>query len=140
MKKLIVFALLLIVGCAPKMQKPKGGLYNILTEQSDGGATIRFVEVLNEEKEIKMLLSDPNLRKLMDAEDLKASTFVVLNMGEKSVPGFKIDVAKITETANKIIVETKDIPPASEGIAEEGVYYYPYTVLKINSKKAIEVK
>ncbi len=141
MRKLTIISLLfLIAGCGPKIQNSKGGLYHVLTEQVDGGATIRFVEILNEEKEIKMLLSDPNLKKQINPADLKMSTFVVLNMGEKSLPGYKIEVANIIETPTRIIVETKDIAPEILGISETDVYYYPYTVLKINSKKPIEVK
>ena len=37
-------------------------LYEILTSQEDGGATIRFFEILSEEREIKMLQNDDKIK------------------------------------------------------------------------------
>ena len=72
MKKLVVLTLtILLFSCASKkvadINKP---LYELLTNQNDGGANIQFYEMITEPKEILMLLSDPNLKKKIKQEDI----------------------------------------------------------------------
>lgn len=139
MKKILFFFLILtIVGCGTKQKttvtKP---LFEILTRQEDGGASIRFYEILNEDKEIKMLQNDALLKNKITSEDIKTSNFVILNMGEKSTLGYTIDVKSVEETSDKIIIKIRDIEPKSIQTPENDVYYYPYSILKVNSKKEI---
>ena len=64
MKKIaFIFFAFLLFSCASKSKgSSKNDLYEVLTEQSTGGANFRFYEILTESKEIKMLLGDPHLK------------------------------------------------------------------------------
>lgn len=142
MKKILVFFLVLVlVGCSSTQKTPKAiQLFEILTAQEDGGATIRFFEILTEDKEIKMLQNDDLLKKKITAEDLKTSNFVILNMGEKNTLGYTIGIQSVKETQDKIIIKVRDIEPKSTLTPESDVYYYPYSILKVNSKKEISIQ
>ncbi|HEX9979177.1 MAG TPA: protease complex subunit PrcB family protein [Flavobacterium sp.] len=139
MKKVITaFVILFLVSCASK--QPVTGnkaLFEVMTVQNDGGANIRFYEILTEQKEIAMLQGDENLRNKISPSDMTNSNFIILNMGEKPSAGYSLLVEDVTETTDKIIVTVRDKEP--EGMAAT-VISYPYTILKINSKKPIEIK
>jgi len=142
MKKSLLFVLaLLLVSCGTTVIKSTGvkPLYEILTQQADGGAKIRFFEILSEEKEIVMLQNDENLKKKIKSEDIKNSNFIVLNLGEKSSSGYKIGIESAVETDKNIIITIKEIELKSSSIAT-GEYTTPYAVVKINSKKEIIIK
>ncbi len=115
-------------------------LFEILTVREDGGATIRFFEILSEEREIKMLQNDETLGKKIMASDINTANFVILNMGEKTSLGHSITVEKVEESPNQIIIFTKDNEPKSKVQEEKEVFYYPYTIVKINSKKEILIQ
>jgi len=142
MKKAIpLLVILLLISCSTNRKaiesKP---LYEILSSQEDGGATIRFFEILTEEKEIKMLQNDELLKKKINANDTKLANFVILNMGEKTTLGYTISIQKVEETPTKIIITTKDNDPKSTFPAEKEVFYYPYTIVKVNSKKEVVIQ
>jgi len=142
MKKVsLAFLALFIIGCSTKLKtnEPKP-LYEILIRQQDGGASIRFFEILTEEREIKMLQNDDLLKNKISAEDLKASNFIILNMGEKNTMGYTIEIEKVEETADKIIIKVRDVDTKTSSAPENEVYYYPYTIVKINSKKTISIQ
>ena len=141
MKKLMYLVLILVLaGCASKntlgTKKP---IFETLTTQGDGGANIRFYEILSEPKEIMMLLSDPNLKRKIKQEDIQNSNFIILNMGEKPSGGYKIEVENVEETATNIVVTVKEILPAPSD-SNISVLLSPYTIVKINSKKPIIIK
>ena len=115
-------------------------LYEILTSQEDGGATIRFFEILSEEREIKMLQNDDKIKNKITTIDTKTANFVILNMGEKTTAGYSISVQQVEETPTTIVITTQDNEPKLRLTAEREVFYYPYTIVKINSKKEIIVK
>lgn len=142
MKKVIsVFAVFLIVSCGAKKTSDTGSkaLYEILTEQSDGGGNIRFFEILTEPNEIKMLESDPYLKDKMKHDDIGNSNYVILNMGEKNTGGYSIGIEKVEETDKNIIITIKENNPAADAMVTQ-VITYPYTVVKVHSKKEIIVK
>ncbi|HEY0045089.1 MAG TPA: protease complex subunit PrcB family protein [Flavobacterium sp.] len=142
MKKVIVlFSIIMMLSCSSTKTGVAGKkpLYEILTEQGDGGATIRFFEVLTESKEIEMLQNDETMQKKIQEADLQNATFLILNMGEKTTGGYKIGVENVEETADKVIVTVKDINPEPGSMVTQA-FTYPYTVVKINSRKPIEVK
>lgn len=140
-KSFTVFLLVFLVSCSTKRSVPEiKPLFEILTSQEDGGASIRFFEILTEEKEIKMLQNDDLLKKKITAEDLKTSNFVILNMGEKNTLGYTIGIQSVKETQDKIIIKVRDIEPKSTLTPESDVYYYPYSILKVNSKKEISIQ
>jgi hypothetical protein len=139
MKKYIISAVIFILfSCASTSNKGSSGkLYEVLTAQNQGGASIRFFEILSEEQEIKMLLNDDNLKKKIKASDINTSNFVILNLGEKSTGGYTVTIEKIEETADKIIIVIKENIPNGNVTDEMS---YPYTIVKINSKKEIVFK
>jgi hypothetical protein len=59
MKKISLSLLILMfVACECSYKFEKEALYQVLTQQSDGGANIRFFEILTEPNEIRMLQND----------------------------------------------------------------------------------
>ncbi len=141
MKK-IVFALLTVflVSCSSSIkQTGKKPLFEVLTQQSDGGANIHFFEILSEPNEIAMLQNDDNLKHKIHSEDVQTSNFIVLNMGEKATGGYKIGVETVVETDKSIIITVKETLPEPNAMVTQ-VVTYPYCIVKINSKKEIIIK
>ena len=91
--------------CSCSSGTPKGSkpLYEILTQQADGGARISFYEYLTEAKEIKMLQNDPQLRKKINENELSTCNFVILNAGEKETFGYQFAIDHVTETKDSIL-------------------------------------
>ncbi|WP_316633787.1 protease complex subunit PrcB family protein [uncultured Flavobacterium sp.] len=140
MKKVIlVLAVFALVSCGAKKTSDSKALYEVLTEQSDGGGNIKFFEILTEPNEIKMLENDPLLAHKMNHNDIGNSNYVILNMGEKNTGGYSIGVEKVEETDKNIIITVKENNPAPDAMVTQ-VITYPYTVVKIHSKKDIIVK
>lgn len=141
MKK-IVFALLTVflVSCSSSIkQTGKKPLFEVLTQQSDGGANIHFFEILSEPNEIAMLQNDDNLKHKIHSEDVQTSNFIVLNMGEKATGGYEIGVETVVETDKNIIITVKETLPEPNAMVTQ-VVTYPYCIVKINSKKEIIIK
>ena len=140
-KAAIIFLLVFMISCSSsnKLTEPKQ-LIEILSTQEDGGATIRFFEILSEEREIKMLQNDELLKGKINAGDIKTSNFIILNMGEKTTLGYTISIQKVEETDTSIIIVTKDNEPKSKRVEEKEVFYYPYTIVKVNSKKELIIQ
>lgn len=142
MKKYIIALLsFTILSCgvsAPKITD-KNVLYEVLTQQANGGANIRFFEILSEPKEIKMLQNDENLRNKISPTAIQNSNFVILNMGEKTTGGYSIGVDSVLETDKNIIITVKDNNPKLGDMVSQ-VITYPFCVVKINSKKDIIIK
>ena len=114
-------------------------LYEVLTIQDDGGANIRFFEILSESNEIAMLQNDDKLKNKLKPDDIKTSNFIVFNMGEKTADGYKINIESAVETDKNIIITIKEITPESNTIGTQEVKM-PYCIVKINSKKEIIIK
>jgi hypothetical protein len=141
MKKLIsVLAVFVLISCgAKKTSESNVALYEVLTQQSDGGGNIKFFEILSEPNEILMLQNDPLLKSKMKQDDIATSNYVILNMGEKSSGGYSIGVEKVEETEKNIIITVKENAPAKDAMVIQ-VISYPYTVVKVHSKKEIIIK
>ena len=142
MKKVIsVLIVFVLTSCGAKKTADSGSkvLYEVLTEQSDGGGNIKFFEILTEPNEIKMLESDPLLKDKMKDDDISNSNYVILNMGEKNTGGYSIKVEKVEETDKNIIITVKEVSPAADAMTMQ-VITYPYTVVKVHSKKEIIIK
>ena len=141
MKK-IVFVLLtaVLVSCSSsKKQTGRNSLFEVLTQQPDGGASIQFFEILSESKEIAMLQNDEKLKNKIHPNDIQTCNFVVLNMGEKNSGGYKIGVENVVETDKNIIITVKETIPEPNAMVTQ-VMTYPYCIVKINSKKEIIIK
>ncbi|WP_304198349.1 protease complex subunit PrcB family protein [Flavobacterium alvei] len=142
MKKIVLFFLtLLLVSCVASSSKKSdsNSLYEVLTNQADGGASIRFFEILSDEKEIAMLQNDEKLKNKIKPTDIQTSNFIVLNMGEKTSGGYKISIESAVETDKNIIITLKETAPESGSNASQEITT-PYCVVKINSKKEIIIK
>lgn len=135
---LILFCTLFSCSTAVKIAEHKP-LFEVLTEQEDGGANIRFFEILSEPNEIAMLQNDDKLKNKIKANDVQTSNFLVLNLGEKTSDGYKIKVESAVETDKNIIVTLKEIRPEGT-ISNSGAITTPYSIIKINSKKEIIIK
>lgn len=142
MKKIIsIVAVFLLISCGAKKSSDSGSkvLYEVLTEQTDGGGNIRFFEILTEPNEIKMLEKDPHLKDKMKHDDISNCNYVILNMGEKNTGGYSIGIEKVEETDKNIIITVKEKNPAPDAMVMQ-VITYPYSVVKVHSKKEIIVK
>lgn len=130
-----------IVACSSQKtgKSAEHPLYEVLLQSDQDGGEFQFYEILTEEKEIKMLLGDPDLRKKIDDDDIRTANFVILNMGEKTSGGYSIEIDSVIEEADKIIIKVKEVKPA-EGSMTTSVMTYPFAVVKINSKKKIEIQ
>ncbi|MFI0489886.1 protease complex subunit PrcB family protein [Flavobacterium sp.] len=141
MKKIsILFLTLILFSCATSVKNSANKpLFEILTQQNDGGANIRFFEILTEPNEIKMLQNDAKLKNKISSNDIQTSNFIVLNMGEKATAGCKIGIESILETDKNIIITVKETSPKSHSTVSQ-VFTYPYCIVKVNSKKEIIIK
>ena len=144
MKKIAFLLPLLIIGCSTTtktavIENKAKGLYEILSQQSQDGASIKFFEILTEEDEIGMLRGDETLKGKISADDMKNSTIVILNMGEKPTGGFSISVQEVQELPDRILMIIKENEPAADSMVTMGITN-PYTIVKINSKKKIEIR
>jgi hypothetical protein len=140
-KGLLLILTLILVSCGASSSKKSvsNSLYEVLTQQSDGGASIRFFEILSEENEITMLQNDEKLIDKIKPSDIQTSNFVVLNMGEKTSGGYKIGIESVVETDKNIIITIKETMPEKVSMTSQEITT-PYCVVKINSKKEIIIK
>jgi hypothetical protein len=131
----------LLVACGSTIPKvvESNSLFEVLTKQTDGGANIRFFEILTEPNEIRMLQNDKKLKNKISPIDVQKSNFVILNMGEKKTGGYTIAVESVVETEKNIIINVKESGPEGESMVSQN-FTYPYCVVKINSKKEIIIK
>ena len=140
-KKIIsILVIALLYSCSSTKNIDKKPLYEVLLVNNDGGANIKFYEVLTEPKEIKMLLGDETLRKKINANDINNCSFVILNSGPTLEKKNKVMIDNVHETATQIEVFVKDSQKNIEAVQTNDDTLYPYTVVKINSKKPIVIK
>lgn len=141
MKKILFSVLtLILVSCSSTVKTTvKKQLFEVVAQQSDGGANIRFFEILSEPKEIEILLHDEKLKGKIEQSDIQNSNFVILNMGEKTSSGYQIGVESVSETDKNIIITVKETIPDPNAMTLQ-VITYPYCIVKINSKKEIVIK
>lgn len=110
--------------------------YDILVGGDYGGASFRFYEMVTEENEFKMLLSDDIIKRYVTKNDIKTNNFILVNLGEKDKEGYTIKVTKVQETKTKIILTIKEIDPTTNQIVTNTK---PYFIIKVKSKKEIEI-
>jgi hypothetical protein len=142
MKKISLSLLILLLvscGTSAPINSEREALYEVLTQQTNGGANIRFFEILTEPNEIRMLQNDKKLKNKISPADVQKSNFVILNMGEKNTGGYSIAIESAVETEKNIIITVKESSPEPESMVSQG-FTYPFCVVKINSKKEIIIK
>jgi hypothetical protein len=142
MKKIIVSLVALALfscGATTTKSSDKNSLYEVLTQQTNGGASIRFFEILSEPNEIAMLQNDENLKNKISPNDIQTSNFLVLNMGEKTSGGYSIGIDSVVETDKNIVITIKETSPEPGSMVTQA-FTNPFCVVKINSKKDIIFK
>jgi hypothetical protein len=141
MKKIIPFLFIaLLYACSSNKNTAIKPLYEVLTVNNDGGANIKFYEILTEPKEIMMLLGDETLSKKIKSSDTTNSSFVILNAGPTTETYNRIKIEKVVETPTQIEVSIKDTQKNTDINLSDENTVYPYTIVKINSKKPIVIK
>ena len=136
----LLFVSIILFSCSTTKSKViDKPLFEVLTQQPDGGGNIHFFEIVSTSQEFRMLQGDEKLKGKITPNDINESNFLILNMGEKSINGCSINVVDVQETDNKIIVTVKETEPKEEGITSAD-YVYPYCIVKINSKKEVVFK
>ena len=95
---------------------------------------------MTEPKEIKMLLGDEILRKKIKSSDINESNFVILNTGPTLETSNRLVIEKVIETPTQIEVYVKDNQKNIDALQTDDDTLYPYSVVKINSKKPIVIK
>lgn len=118
----------------PMISEP---MYDVLFGSDYGGASFQFYEIVSDEREFNILLTDDMIKPYVKKEDILTCNFILVNMGEKKSGGYTIEVQKVEELADKVIVTLKEIEP--KGVATMAVTK-PCYVIKIKSKKPIEIK
>jgi hypothetical protein len=138
-KIVIIAAAFIFASCSgSKTATAKKPLYEVLTQQQNGGGNIQFYEIISEEKEVGMLIGDEYLHGKVRPADIQTANFVILNLGEKRTGGYGIGVEKVEELPDKIVITVKEIKPEGDMVTQ--AITYPYAVIKINSKKPIEIQ
>lgn len=139
-KYLSLIVIVLLYSCSSTKSTVNRPLYEVLAVNNTGGANIKFYETLTEPKEINMLLGDEALRKMIKAKDIAESNFLILNAGPTKESYNRVKVEKVIETATVIEVYLKDTQKNIESTQQDDTTNYPYSVVKINSKKPIIIK
>ena len=141
MKKIIsTLVIALLSACSSTTNIANKPLYEVLLVNNDGGSSIKFYEIFTESKEIKMLLGDETLRKKINADDITTSNFVIFNAGPTLEINNKVTIENVIETPTQIEVYIKDAQKNIDAVQTDDETLYPYTVIKINSKKPIVIK
>lgn len=140
MRKLIVATIIFIglISCKTK-QVPyiTTNLYEVLTGDEMSGAEFRFYETITTEEEFNVLLKNPATKNFVKKDDILNNNFIIVNLGEKESEGFLIKIKSIKEQKDKIIVNIEEIEPKRK--SNPPVLTRPYCVIKIKSKKEIEI-
>lgn len=141
MRKIIfVIALVFLYSCGTQKPLVSQPLYDILLQSEYDGASFEFYEIITEENEFVALLGDDILKKFIKKEDIKTCNFLLLNMGEKPTNGYSITIGKIKELEDRIEVTLKAVSPKTKSVINTDNYTKPYSIVKIKSKKPIELK
>ena len=136
---ILVLGFLMFSCSTTKNTSVKKPLYEILITKNDGGANIKFFEIISEQKELNMLLGDPALRKLIKKDDILTSNYIILNLGPLPDGNYVSVLEKVEETPTNIVLKVKELKTKTGNVEDESTVY-PYSVIKINSKKPIVLK
>ncbi|HLN94754.1 MAG TPA: protease complex subunit PrcB family protein [Flavobacterium sp.] len=141
MKKTLLYVSLLIAAACgtSKSAVEKRPLYEVLLQNTVDGGKFEFYETITEPREFTMILTDPELKGKVTANDIQTSNFVLLNMGEKPSAGYAIGVKSVEETDRAVIITVEKKEPAPDAVVAQ-VITAPYALIRINSKKEIIIQ
>lgn len=117
----------------------KNKLYEILYQGEIGGESYNFYEIISNEKDFRKVLSDELILNKVKKDDIKIANFLYLSLGEKNTGGYTISVSTVEELNDKIIVTVIKTNPFPDSMVTNA-FTYPFCIVKINSKKIIEIK
>ena len=139
--KIIIFLLFFsTIACKTiATNNSKNKLYEILFQGQYGGESYNFYEIIVDEKDFRKVLSEELILNKVKKEDIKRSNFLYLSLGEKNTAGYGISVSNVEEFKEKIIVTISKMQPAPSSVLTQALTY-PFCIVKINSKKIIEIK
>ena len=132
-KKLVAILLVItLFSCSsskpPMISEP---MYDVLFGSDYGGASFQFYEIVSDEREFNILLTDDMIKPYVKKEDIQTCNFILVNKREKKSGGYTLEVQKVEELADKVIVTLKEIEP--KGVATMGVTK-PCYVIKIKAE------
>lgn len=136
-KRSILFLVFLLVACNT-VKKPMESRvkYDLLVGDDYGGGSFRFYELITEENEFKMLLSDAIIKKYIRKDDIKKNNFILVNLGEKEREGYTIKIKKVIESKDRITLTISELQPSTTTLETPTK---PYFIIKVKSKKTIEI-
>ena len=139
MNRIFTFLIILIIiGCKSNPINSKSNLYEILYQGENGGESFNFYEIITNEKDFRKVLSEELILNKVKKEAINTHNFIYLSLGEKSTGGYGISVSKVEEMSDKIIVTIeKTLQKPDENVTT--AITYPFCIVKINSKKPIEI-
>lgn len=137
MKKILLLLIVIAVSSCNSLKKPELSqpLYDVLTGDQNNGAAFNFFETITEPDEFNIILSDEILKRYVKKTDIETCNFILVNLGEKDSEGYSIKVDKIEELPDKIVLTLKEVKPENPN----KVACKPYMVIKVKSKKPIEI-
>lgn len=138
MKKILFLFSIIFISACNSVKKPMESKvkYDVLVGGDYGGGSFRFYELITEDNEFKMLLNDEIIRKYIKKDDIKTNNFILVNLGEKEKEGYTIKIQKVVESKDKITLTIKELEPKIKTIENQTK---PYFIIKVKSKKAIEI-
>ncbi len=138
-KTVTFIVLLVLIGCGTSKPYISSDKYDVLTGDEFNGASFQFFEIIDSEKEFNMLLQDDLIKKFVKKEDITNSNFILVNLGEKPTTGYTIEVAKLEELQDKVVVTLVENAPSKKDDIQQ-ITTKPYCVVRIKSKKPLEIK
>jgi PrcB C-terminal len=139
-KILLLFIItLFLFGCKSNPTITKTNLYEILYQGENGGESYNFYEVITDEKDFRKVLSEELIINKVKKDDIIKNNFLYLSLGEKNSGGFGISVSSVEELSEKIIVKIAKTTPKPDSFVTTAITY-PFCIVKINSKKPIEIQ
>jgi hypothetical protein len=110
-------------------------LFEVLTQQSDGGANINFT-ILTEPNEIKMLQNDKKLRSKLVLLMFKICNF---EYGRKNTGGYSITIESVVETDKKYNYKCQRERSAPNSMVTQGITIR-FVLSKLILKKELDKK
>lgn len=138
-KILLVIVIILFYSCKSTSIISKSNLYEILYQGENGGESFNFYEIITNEKDFRKVLSEELILNKVKKDDIIKNNFLYLSLGEKNTGGYGISISNIEELHDKIIVKVAKTSPKPDSFVTTA-FTYPFCIVKINSKKPIEIQ
>lgn len=137
MKKIICFLFIIhLVSCSSnKKLVVAEPLFKIIKSNEGQGGSFKFYETITENNEFSMLVNDPDLKAILQPNDIKTANYALINLGNKPDSGYTIKVFLESETTDKIVLKIIEVLPTLANSEPSS----PLFIIKVNSKKNLEL-